>query len=125
MRYRNRSVLFLMLFLAPGLAAFCQNNSKSTGSQAAAAYALIKRVIPSHAQYFSVELIKKTNDQDCFEIETVGSRIMLRGTNGVAIASALNYYLKHFAHCSITWNGTNLKLPARLPEVKQKLRQES
>jgi len=39
----------------------------------------------------------------------------------VSIASALHYYLKNFANCQITWNGTNLNLPKTLPVVRKKV----
>ncbi|MCD8739929.1 alpha-N-acetylglucosaminidase [Mucilaginibacter roseus] len=84
------------------------------------AYALIKRTLPAHAQKFSVEQLKGKKT-DGFEIESRNNRIVLRGNNGVAVASALYYYLTEYAHCQITWNGTNLKLPAVLPKVPAKV----
>jgi len=33
----------------------------------------------------------------------------------------LHYYLKNFANCQITWNGTNLNLPKTLPVVRKKV----
>ncbi|GAA4729356.1 alpha-N-acetylglucosaminidase [Flavisolibacter ginsenosidimutans] len=98
-----------------------ENNNDKT----AAVYALIKRVLPQHANKFVIGFIEKKNGNDCFEIESVGGKIMLRGNNGISIASALNYYLKNFAHCSITWNGNNLHLPNPLPVVKEKVQKES
>jgi alpha-N-acetylglucosaminidase len=59
--------------------------------------------------------------KDFFEIESSGGKIILSGTNGVSIASALHYYLKNFANCQITWNGTNLNLPKTLPVVRKKV----
>jgi Alpha-N-acetylglucosaminidase (NAGLU) N-terminal domain len=49
-------------------------------------------------------------------------KIVLRGNNGVAVASALNWYLKYFCHCQVSWCGDNLDLPAPLPVVKEKVR---
>ncbi|MFI5136666.1 MAG: alpha-N-acetylglucosaminidase [Sphingobacteriales bacterium] len=82
-----------------------------------ASYSLIKRVIPQRAQAFVVEQLGP-QDKDAFEIVSRGSKIVLRGTNGVSVASALYYYLTNYAHCQVTWNGVNLNLPAKLPAVK-------
>src|SRR5436190_24328683 len=85
-----------------------------------AARALIKRIIPNYAGLFLIESLN-TQDKDAFEIESLHQKIVLRGNNGVAIASALYYYLNTFCHCQITWNGTNLKLPKKLPTVNKKV----
>jgi alpha-N-acetylglucosaminidase len=115
--YRLMRFIFIFLLFINTATAFCkEHNDEKTE----AVYALIKRVIPSHAKYFLVSFIEKKNGKDCFEIESIGNKIMLRGNNGISIASALNYYLKNFAHCSITWNGNNLQLPTPLPAVKER-----
>ncbi|HEX4850278.1 MAG TPA: alpha-N-acetylglucosaminidase [Puia sp.] len=82
---------------------------------------LIKRVIPGRANSFIVEAMAKENGKDVFEIEGKNNKILLRGNNGIAIASALYYYLTEFGHCQITWNGTNLSLPKILPTVSKKI----
>ena len=81
---------------------------------------LIQRIIPNHAHHFVTEIGVK-DSVDWFEIESVDNKIVLRGTNGVSVASALYYYLKEYGHCQITWNGTNLNLPDVLPVVKEKI----
>ena len=87
-----------------------------------AAYALINRVIPEYADLFSVEYIPQEEGKDVFELEQVGDKIMLRGNDGVSVASALNYYLTNYAHCDYSWNGSNLKFPDPVPVVKEKVR---
>jgi len=116
-----RFILILFLFISTATAF----GKGPADEKTEAAYALIKRVIPSHAKYFLVSFIQNKGEKDCFEIESLGNKIMLRGNNGISIASALNYYLKNFAHCSITWNGNNLQLPTPLPPVKAKVHKES
>src|SRR5581483_8385459 len=69
-----------------------------------ASYALIKRVIPQRADSFVVEQLNVTG-KDAFEIESKNGKVILRGNNGVAVASALYYYLNEYCHCQITWNG--------------------
>lgn len=86
-----------------------------------ASYALIKRIIPQRATSFAVEELR-TNGKDVFEIESSRGKIILRGNNGVAVASALYYYLNQYCHCQVTWNGINLKLPQKLPVISRKIR---
>jgi len=76
-----------------------------------ASEALIKRVAGAHSSNIKTEFINAQNDKDVFEIESKNNKIILRGNTGVAIASALYYYLNEFCHAQITWNGVNLHLP--------------
>ena len=87
--------------------------------------ALINRVIPDQSSHFVVEELHTKEKTDVFEIESRNDQIVLHGNNTVAIASALYYYLTHFCHCQITWNGTNLHLPDPLPRVTKKVHQTS
>jgi len=82
---------------------------------------LIRRIIPQRAASFKVEALPGQEGQDKFELESVGDMIVLRGNDGVSVASALYYYLTGYCHCQVTWNGVNLRLPAKLPAVKKKI----
>jgi alpha-N-acetylglucosaminidase len=86
-----------------------------------ASKALIQRILPKHASHFIVESVAAENGKDIFEVEGRAGKIVLRGNNGLSVASALYHYLTEYAHCQITWNGTNLNLPASLPIVKEKV----
>jgi alpha-N-acetylglucosaminidase len=86
---------------------------------------LIARILPKQHQAFVTKSIDAVNGKDVFEIESRNNKIVLSGSSGVALASAFYYYLTEYAHCQITWNGTNLNLPATLPAVKTKLRKET
>ncbi len=88
-----------------------------------AARSLLERLLPKHANEFVFELIPADNGRDVLEIESRGGKIVLRGNNGVALASALNWYLKHYCDCHVSWCGSQLQLPKPLPVVKEKVRQ--
>jgi alpha-N-acetylglucosaminidase len=90
-----------------------------------ASYAMIQRIMHEKVSSFVIESLPVAAGKDSFELESRGDRIVLRGNNGVAIASALYYYLTEFCHCQVTWNGTNLRLPARLPIVPKKIHRQS
>lgn len=83
---------------------------------------LIERVVPKQANHFKIEFIPQENGNDVFELESVKGKILLRGNNGISIASALNYYLKNVAHCQITWNDANLNFPEKMPTVPSLVR---
>ena len=83
---------------------------------------LLYRILPKHASAFVIESISPEKGKDVFEIQSINKKVVLRGSSGVAIASALYYYLTEYCHCQITWNGTHLQMPAILPVVKTRIR---
>jgi alpha-N-acetylglucosaminidase len=89
----------------------------------AAASALVARVVPARAAEFDVQVIAPAErGADVFEIDAApGGHVVLRGNNGVSIASALNWYLKYSCHCQTTWCGDQLAVPTPLP-VPTKMR---
>ncbi len=91
----------------------------------AASASLLKRILPRHAGQFIIEELNMNYNKDVFELESSGNKIVIRGTSGVAVASALYYYLNEFCRAQITWNGTNLKLPAILPKPLQKIQKNT
>lgn len=88
-------------------------------------YSIVKRTVPDYAEYFIVEELATGGASDSFEIESRDGKIVLRGNDGVSIASALYHYIKEIAGGQITWNGSNLNLPKPLPAVSSKIRKET
>lgn len=87
-----------------------------------AAKALVKRMLPLHHTQISLQEISSDKGKDVFEIENVNHKITLRGNNSVAMASALNWYLKYICNVHLSWNGDQMNLPATLPLPGQKIR---
>ncbi len=104
------------MFCVLSLPLFAQQSKDSPELTASAAF--LRRVLGDKAKDFSVSIIPPADTSDVFELESRKGRIILKGNNTVSIAGALKYYLTNYAHCQITWNGSNLKLPAVLPKVK-------
>ncbi len=107
------------------VAYFVLTGSRAMGAaddSVAAATQLIGRVVPQQASAFLVQHIDADNGKDVFEIESDGDKVVLRGNNGVSIASALNWYLKYDCHCATSWCGDNLNLPNPLPKLEKKIR---
>lgn len=121
MTKQTNSIRLLTTFLALlycHVVTFAQLNKQE-------ATALIGRVIPQKASFFVVESLDPNAPKDLFEIESKNQKIILRGNNGVAVASALYYYLTEYCHCQITWNGTNLDLPQKLPLLTTKITKQT
>ncbi len=87
----------------------------------AAASALLRRVLPHGWTHFIVEPVPGENGLDVFEVETRDGHVVLRGSNGVAVASALNWYLENAAHINISIPLRPLDLPSPLPLVEKKV----
>ena len=66
--------------------------------------ALINRVLEGHSNDFVVKEIPTEKGCDVFEVEASNNgKIILRGNNGISIATAFNWYLKEVAHISYDW----------------------
>ncbi|MBB5440312.1 alpha-N-acetylglucosaminidase [Pedobacter sp. AK017] len=117
---RLKYYLLALMLIGTGISLTAQTTQNVLNKEAA--YELIKRILPAYAHKFEVAYVTKENDSDVFELESKAGKIVLRGNNGVAVASALNYWLKNYAHCEITWNGTNLNIPKPFPMVSKKIR---
>jgi alpha-N-acetylglucosaminidase len=108
--------IFVLLFFI-GL-----TSARANGGNKEAAIAFIHRIVKKHAKNFEVNYIPATsNGNDIFELESKNGKIILSGNNNISIASALNYYLRNYANCLVSWNGSNLNLPALLPTVPVKV----
>lgn len=110
-----------LLLAAIGLS-LAQPYSGRGAEVSAAARASIERLLPKEGWQFTVETIPPDDGRDVFEIESRGGKIILRGNNGVAVASALHRYLQDYCHCDLSWNcGDQLHLPTPLPAVAGKV----
>ena len=109
-----KRLLFIIIGIILATSTFAQVNP-------AESRAFIERIIPGKSSSFLIESIPQENGKDVFELDGDQNKIILRGNNGLSIASALNYYLKNYCFCDIGWNGTNLHLPAKLPSVNHKV----
>ncbi|WEK35367.1 MAG: alpha-N-acetylglucosaminidase [Candidatus Pseudobacter hemicellulosilyticus] len=101
--------------LLPALVAVVFLNVSQGQVNADACKELIQRIIPAHADRFVVKQQAAKAGNDYFEIAAEKNKIVLKGNDGVAIASALYYYLTEYCHAQITWNGANMELPKVLP----------
>ena len=87
-----------------------------------AASNLAERLLPGRSQQFVFQTIPQQGGRDVFELESRGGKIVVRGNSALSMAFALNWYLKHFAHCNASINGNQLNLPSPPPPVEKRFR---
>ncbi|MFH1743610.1 MAG: alpha-N-acetylglucosaminidase [bacterium] len=118
------AILFL-LGVTPSLTAGGEIGETETAPPVQAARGVLERLIPDRAGHFVLESCSSENGCDVFEIESRDGKIVLRGSTGVAICSALNWYLKYYCHADVSWSGTQLDLPEPLPPMQRKVHRVS
>ena len=97
---------------------------KDSLAQCRAVAGVMQRLLGTNAvMHFKIEIIPQENERDVFEVESVGGRIVLRGSCGVAACRALKWYLNEMCQVSLSWRGDSLSLPNPLPHPEQIVRQ--
>ena len=114
-------ILLLLPMLASRPAAAAPSPHRPVDAVQAAS-SLIQRVVPGRAEAFVVEQIASQEGSDVFEVESRGDRVVLRGSSGVAIASALNWYLEHVAGITVAIPLRPIALADPLPRVGARVR---
>lgn len=107
------STLWRALFVAPMVLAF--SACATHAPQVRAVYDLIERVTPGYGDQFRLELMATGDSVDVYEVGSKRGKVLLRGNNPVALATAYNQYLKYDCNAHVSWLGDQLDLPARLP----------
>ncbi|MBR6016882.1 MAG: alpha-N-acetylglucosaminidase N-terminal domain-containing protein, partial [Prevotella sp.] len=78
---------------------------------------LLKRILPDDFHRFSCQKTTLENRQTTFTIACDGEKIDISGTDNVAIAAGINWFLQHHAGINISWNNPSDRLPEKLPVV--------
>lgn len=100
------------------------NASTTSEQQIQSASEVATRLLSEEtASRFAFESIPTDNGFDVFEIESLASKIIIRGSSGVSACRGLKWYLNEMCNCSVSWRGDNLNLPSPLPKLKAKVRQ--
>jgi alpha-N-acetylglucosaminidase len=86
---------------------------------------MAERLVPTIAQRFEFELIESGDEASRFEIESEDGKIVLRGTDGVALASALGHYLENELGMHFSRNGDQTRLRGAMPLDFEPVRLES
>lgn len=81
---------------------------------------LLERIDRGASKKFKVEMV--ASDEDFFELDQHGRRVVVRGNSHVSIATGINWYLKYYAGIHLSWNCMTASLPDPLPPVPRKER---
>lgn len=118
----NSRLFYLHLVFLISVFSFCSAFQKED-SRIRAVYALIERMTPGYSNQFIIELTAPVDEKDVYEISGSEGKIILRGNNPVALATAYNQYLKYT--CKVHFHGWEIKLSClqdcRLPVLMWKI----
>lgn len=117
----SRLALAWLGILLSGCAPDATQTTFSLGEQTKAAEALVERVTNGRGNDFRVVIsAQQTNGRDYFALYGKDGKVVLEGTDGVCVASALNHYLQEWCGCHISWCGSTVELPEELPMPQTK-----
>ncbi|MFE6127507.1 alpha-N-acetylglucosaminidase [Streptomyces sp. NPDC056437] len=78
----------------------------------AAAHAALRRLLPRHADQFTLRLL---DGPERFRVTGSAGRVEVAGTSGAVLLTGVHWYLKYVCRAHISWSGSNPALPHRLP----------
>jgi alpha-N-acetylglucosaminidase len=77
-------------------------------------YQLIDRILPGKSSEFIIEGLKTKDGNEAFELCSDDGKVIIKGTNDLAIAKAFNFYLNNYCHTRVSWYKDD---PIVAPEV--------
>ncbi|RFU86272.1 alpha-N-acetylglucosaminidase [Streptomyces triticagri] len=80
-----------------------------------AAVAALRRLLPDHADQIAVEQLDGAQGGDRFRVEGGTGRITVAATSPAAALTGVHWYLKYTCGAHLSWAGSQLGLPRRLP----------
>ncbi|MFE3094819.1 alpha-N-acetylglucosaminidase TIM-barrel domain-containing protein [Streptomyces sp. NPDC059248] len=78
----------------------------------AAAQAALRRLLPRHADQFRLTL---TDGPERFSVTGETGRIAVAGTSPAVLLTGVHWYLKYVCRAHISWSGSRVGLPEKLP----------
>lgn len=102
----QQAAVALLLVLASSTGA---TQSVSSTAHTASSEALLRRVLgPAHTAQFVVDA---TAPSGTMAIGSQAGKVLLRGSNGVEVASALSWYLNEYCNTTFDWSNYEILLP--------------
>ncbi len=88
-------------------------------------YQLIERILPGKSSHFIVKDLKSNNGTEAFQLSSKDGKIVIKGTNDIALAKAFNYYLVNYCNLRVSWYKDDLLIvPDELPVVDTTIMRE-
>ena len=81
---------------------------------------MINRILPGKSDFFEVKIIPVKSSRDSFCVQSLGDKILIEGTNKLAMAKGFNYYLKNYCHVAVSWYVNEpVIVPEKLPVIEK------
>ncbi len=80
--------------------------------------AALRRLLPRHAGQFRLRAL---DGAERFRVSGSAGRIEVAGTSGAVLLTGVHWYLKYVCRAHISWSGSVLELPRRLPAPQRTL----
>ena len=76
---------------------------------------LLGRILPNNGDAAKFSYTVTGGDTQQFTLSCDGSTVTVSGSDDIAVATGINWYLQHYASVDISWNSPTGTLPATLP----------
>lgn len=92
--------------------------STSFETQANAAFGVINRTIPEHANLFRVTIVADLPPNTFQLVKNEAENLIdIKATSGVMACKGFNHYLKTYCNSHVSWDGNRIEIPDELPAV--------
>jgi alpha-N-acetylglucosaminidase len=81
---------------------------------------VLTRLIGARADDFVLTSIPKRGELDVFEVSAHDGKVYVAGSSGVAICRGAYEYLRDACNCMVSWEGSNINLPALMPDYPRR-----
>ena len=89
-------------------------------------YGIIERRLGAeYKSWFTLELAESESGYDYFELSTEGGKVLVRGNDGVSLATGINHYLKYYCNVNISQVGDQVNMPASAPAIEGTVHKET
>jgi len=113
------TAVFVLFFIS-----ICNSYAVPPPDGNSAAYDLVQRLVPQWHDSFKFENIPSDNGKDVFELQSDGTKLIIRGNNALSQAVGLNWFLKYYCNTSVSWYlSSPVQVPDVMPRVPEKVRQ--
>ena len=81
-------------------------------------YGIIERTVGKlYKKWFSFELKQGESGLDYYELSDKNGKILIKGNNGISLASGVNYYFKHYCNVNITEQANQTLMPTEIVKI--------
>ncbi|MEU1038958.1 alpha-N-acetylglucosaminidase [Streptomyces sp. NPDC005907] len=81
----------------------------------APARSALNRLLPGHAEQYRLGPVASPDGRDRFRVTGSTGRIEVTGTSPAVLLTGVHFHLKYVCGAHLAWNGSQLRLPRRLP----------